>query len=761
MLFANMQRNWMAWLGGVCIALAGIFLVGYGIERGYLGPAARIVAAVLAGLVLHAAAEYLRRRTRTPHPAFAAMAGGASITLYAAIFAALALYSLIGPGLTFVLLALVSVATMALATVHGPMLAAIGILGAFVVPLLVPNHGGTTLVNLGYSLTVALAALLLIRFVYRPWLWYGTLAGALVWWLVSLGHGDADGFRGFYLAALAYLMLALPSFDWLLRRQPQRGDPASEAIALTPAFSVQAELIAIVLIVLAEAFSIMHLGFTNVAPALALWSPLTIVVLLALRQRESLTLVPWILLVTQLGAWLLATLGGRFDRIELAGLALPLQSAFLAYALATAALFSLGVWLARRGRAYSHWHGSLVWLAPVLWLALAYLLVTDLSASWEWAVGTLAFGLLYITLGGRRLERDAADAGAIWPLLGGHIAYSLAAAMMFREATLTVALAAQLISLAWLMRRFALPALPWLIKTVLALVVVRLTFNPWLVTYPSGTHWSLWTYGGAVLCCFIATRLISDTRAIRKWLEAAMLHLLVLFLGAETRYWIYDGNIFVDDFSLTEVAIDAALWGALGLSYFNRGLHSAHLSRFYTLCSRVLLVLALASYGLALTAFNPLFGEPVSTTRLFNILLLAYGAPVVIALAAWLFYETRFRDFAAAIAGGGTFVFVTLEIRHLWHRALDLELGVLNGEMYTYSAAWLLMAVVTMTSASRLGSLYGRKAGMALLGLVIAKIFLYDMAGLEGLLRVASFMGLGLALLGLAWLYQRTSRELE
>jgi uncharacterized membrane protein len=44
---------------------------------------------------------------------------------------------------------------------------------------------------------------------------------------------------------------------------------------------------------------------------------------------------------------------------------------------------------------------------------------------------------------------------------------------------------------------------------------------------------------------------------------------------------------------------------------------------------------------------------------------------------------------------------------------------------------------------------------MALLGIVIGKIFLIDMAGLEGFWRVAAFMGLGLALLGLAWLYRK------
>jgi uncharacterized membrane protein len=44
---------------------------------------------------------------------------------------------------------------------------------------------------------------------------------------------------------------------------------------------------------------------------------------------------------------------------------------------------------------------------------------------------------------------------------------------------------------------------------------------------------------------------------------------------------------------------------------------------------------------------------------------------------------------------------------------------------------------------------------MGLLLVVVAKLFLADMAGLEGLWRVASFMGLGLSLLALAYLYQK------
>jgi uncharacterized membrane protein len=758
-LLENMRENWMAWLGGVCVSLAGVFLVGYGIEQGYLGPTARVVAAVIAGLALHAAADYFRRKTHQAHPAFAAMAGGGSITLYAALFAALELYDLLSPGLTFALLATVSLLTMALATVHGAPLAILGILGAYIVPLLVAEHAGGTLVELPYSLIVTGAALFLIRFVYRPWLWYGTMAGALGWWFVSVANPDADAFRGFYLATFAYMAMAIPTLDWALTRRPRDNDPATDRIPIGESFSIQAITLTMALVIVAQAISIANVGFAGFAPALFQWSPLIALILWSTRTRDSLTFAPWLLLATQLAAWLFAALDDTATGIELVRLSPTDQGQFLGFALSTALIFSLGSVVAQIGRPFSHVRNSLTWLAPVLWLALSYLLVTDLSIDWRWSAAALVLGLCYIALSGLRLQREPGDSSAIWLITGGHLAYSLAVAMFFREATLTLALAAQVVSLTWLKRRFDLPALGWLIKGVLAVVVGRLTLNPWLLSYPADVHWSLWTYGGSVACCFAGAMLCNRQDSLKKWLEASALHLFVLFLGAEVRYWLYDGQIFIREFTLTEAAIDTTLWAGLGLSYYNRGRHSEHLKRFYTICSHVLLVLALASYLLTLTALNPLGGEePISATRIWNILLLAYGAPVVAAAIAWFAYDPRFKSLAAAIAGLGGWIFVSLEIRHLWHAALDLDLGTTNGEVYTYSAAWLVMAVVTMLGATRFGSKDVYRAGIGLLLVVIAKIFLFDMAGLEGLLRVASFMGLGLALLGLGWLYQRGER---
>ena len=89
---SHLRENWMIWLGGLCVSLSGIFLVKYSIDAGLLGPGARIAAAGISGLGLHGLAEWLRRRTGASHPAFAALAGGASIMLYAAVLAALFSY---------------------------------------------------------------------------------------------------------------------------------------------------------------------------------------------------------------------------------------------------------------------------------------------------------------------------------------------------------------------------------------------------------------------------------------------------------------------------------------------------------------------------------------------------------------------------------------------------------------------------------------------------------------------------------------------
>ncbi len=752
----SLRDNWMIWLGGGSIGLAGIFMVRYGIEQGLLGPGERITLALLTGILFHIAAEFLRRRSGSEQPALAALAGGASITLFAALLAALHLYQLLSPGLVFILLALVAVLTMVLALRHGPVLAIIGLLGAYAVPVFVSTGSNNLTGALIYALIIALSALLLMRYVYRYWLWLGMMAGILFWGLVSLPESSADGFRPLYGALLAYLILAIPAFDFRLQK------PALISGSLLRGFLApehRRELLSLLLLLCLSAFSLLSQSFTLAAFIAHLI--IVPVLFFAARYREPLLALPWLALIIFAATTVFLAVEEKHHALEIATLALSAQGDLIWSLVSAALLFSVAaLWNLGISR-HRHVWSSLAFLAPILWLGVAYLRMPELVTGWQWGICSLLLGGTYVFFAGKRLQRQDGDIPAIWMLLAGHAAYSLAVAIVFKEAGLTLALAAQLVSLAWLIRRFELPTLAWLVKLVVAVVVVRLSLNPWLLSYPADVHWSLWTYGGSTVCCLLASRLLGQHVQVARWLEAAALHLLVLTLGAETRYWLYDGKVFASRYGFTEAAINTNLWAALALVYHYRARFSNHMQIVYLPAARILMCLALASYALVLTNLNPYFSRiDLSPTPIFNGLLLAYGMPMLMAVLALLYYEPRYRRVAAATAAIAGFTFINLQIRHLWNGAVSDYIPVSSGELYTYSLVWLIVAVLTVLAGAqrRLQPVY--KAGMVVLLVVIAKIFIVDMSDLDGLLRVASFMGLGLTLLGLSYLYKRLTAEL-
>ena len=51
------------------------------------------------------------------------------------------------------------------------------------------------------------------------------------------------------------------------------------------------------------------------------------------------------------------------------------------------------------------------------------------------------------------------------------------------------------------------------------------------------------------------------------------------------------------------------------------------------------------------------------------------------------------------------------------------------------------------------------KLGFGLLTVVLLKAFIIDMSSLEGLYRALSFIGLGLSLVGIGWLFQKFNME--
>ena len=134
-------------------------------------------------------------------------AAGTTIA-YADIWAAYVLYEFLSPGAAFVLLGLVAVATLGAALVHGPALGGLGLVGAYVTPLLVsttqPNYWALYV----YLAVVTAAAYALARF--RMWRWLAITAAvfSIAWLFVGMGDRRPGSLSAHAFSVLAGFALA-------------------------------------------------------------------------------------------------------------------------------------------------------------------------------------------------------------------------------------------------------------------------------------------------------------------------------------------------------------------------------------------------------------------------------------------------------------------------------------------------------------------------------------------------------------------------
>lgn len=103
------------------------------------------------------------------------------------------------------------------------------------------------------------------------------------------------------------------------------------------------------------------------------------------------------------------------------------------------------------------------------------------------------------------------------------------------------------------------------------------------------------------------------------------------------------------------------------------------------------------------------------------------------------------------------FALLSYQVRH-WFNFADGRFpgaALSDAELYAYSIVWLVFGAALLLAGIARRSAVLRYASLAVLVLVVGKVFLVDMSGLTGLLRVFSFLGLGVALLALGFLYRR------
>jgi uncharacterized membrane protein len=318
--------------------------------------------------------------------------------------------------------------------------------------------------------------------------------------------------------------------------------------------------------------------------------------------------------------------------------------------------------------------------------------------------------------------------------------------------------------IAWVFEKRPLPALRVLAAAFAVLVVARLAWEPRIVGEDIGTtpifNWLLYGYGIPAAAFWLGGWLLrrrSDDAPARI-LDGGAILLTVLLGFMETRHFIYDGDVYRRDTGLAELALDASLGLAMviGLERLYQRTNSiVHNAGTLIIAA---LVLAAIVFGLGLAENPVVTGTPVRG-RFINLVLLGYFVPAVLAAALALISRghrpPQYSAIAAIVAVALALGYLSLEIRTLFRGEVLTRGMMTNAEQYTYSVVWLAFGVILLATGVRLRSQAVRFASAAVVILTVLKVFLVDMQGLTGIYQALSFIGLGVVLLGIGWLYQR------
>lgn len=765
--------QWVVWIGGLALALGGIFLVRYSIEQGLLGPGVRIFLAALFSAALIGAGEWARRNEivsgitaiPTRHIPSTLTAAG-TVAAYATVYAAYALYGFLSPPSAFILLGLVALATLAAALLHGPALAGLGVAGAFVTPLLVPSDAPNYWTLYVYLAIVTAAAFALARM--RLWRWLAITAVVLgtLWTLPGIAYPHVDALAAHLFHAIAGFALAagliVSGLLYGPTAEPGKIDEISSG-------AISAYLFAATLLAI---------GSFHDSGALAIFTILTAAtVAIAWRTEAALWALPaaGLMAFVVMLQWVAPAI---FEQLILpagvtrgaipgpptgTGLHLALGAAF-------AGLFGLSGYAAQ-GRSENPlvallWSATAV-VTPVAILIALYLRIAEFDRSIPFAGIALVLAGLYgyaTELLSKRPPRPGVAASAAMFATGAVASLALTLTFALDKGWLTVALALMVPGIAWIAEQRPLPALRLLAAAVVVLVLLRIGYEPRIVGNDIGTtpffNWLLYGYGVPAASFWYAGYLLrrrADDIPARMADSAAILF-TVLLAVLEIRHYMNNGNVFRGSTALAEVAMQVSVGFAMCIGLERLRVRTK--SIVHDIGAQIIAIVTLLAivFGLVVTLNPQSTGRPVVGT-FFNLILLGYGIPAMLAaILAVVARESRplvYRSIAAAVAVGLSILYLGLEVRTLYHGAF-LRSGVTSdAEQYTYSAVWLIFGIMLLVAGLLLRSQPARIASAAVIAFTIVKVFTIDIAALVGIFRALSFIGLGAVLVGIGWLYQR------
>ena len=299
------------------------------------------------------------------------------------------------------------------------------------------------------------------------------------------------------------------------------------------------------------------------------------------------------------------------------------------------------------------------------------------------------------------------------------------------------------------------------------MVIIRLVLNYQVVDYDAAGggmfSWVIYGYGVPAVAFIYAARLFRSDPSdpLATLCEVAGIGFAFLLVALQLRIWTA-GAIDAGRYDLFDQAAQSVWWLIAAGLLLRRELEPRAPWAWFG--GALLLALSVLQIALGqVIASNPvLTGEPVGALPVLNLLGLAYLLPAVL---LWILASDRgfaitpeLRQAVRVGASALLFIYITLEVRHLfWGSTMQLtrQTWPTDAEVYAYSAAWILYALALLGLGILWQASFWRYSSMAVLIVTVLKVFLYDLSDLAGLLRVASFLGLGLTLVGIGYIYRR------
>ncbi len=767
-----LASRWFVWIGGAAVALGGLLLIKYAHDNGLISPALRVMLGLIFAAALVSAGEYVRRSRGAGVTDYvpAALSAAGLVTAFGSVYAAYALYSLVPDGVAFIGLGLIALGAFALSRLQGPLIAALGLLGAFTAPMLVTSANPSAWGFYPYLLVIVVASFYTLR--GRNWWWLGYLAiaGALTWSLLWINGGpftSADimpiGLFAFALGAAATWLVE--GRNILSDESGNLSEPAKMSHALRLAacgMGAASAILAAQVFESAHSFTALFIFAIGMALLAAFswfkqgWS-LAMIIAAAL---SFFVLTGWQEVSTQ--SWAMDESGMWSTVPGLIAPALYRNWMFLALAAFTG-IGVLGYW---RKPVSQPWailtSGSTVLFLFGTWARADFVMG---QGTWAALGAILAAALFWLAFTRRqKIAEPEQEFSAGVLLIGVALLALFALDRLWDSVWYTIAIAALAAAMAFTARHLPARFMGAIASALASFAAIRLFIGREFWNEPTnlpwGAHWPLYGYGLTAALLWWGSRQLNNDKYRRYSvaLEGLSLGLFVSLVSLELRVLI-GGGITHDHMTLLEMSAHILAWlgAAYGLAY-RQQLFSSFVSLWG---SRLLLIGSCgAIIAMSLFALNPLVtGEPIEGGAFINTLWLAYLGPVVLlALMARKMESLNWEKWRAAT---GILVlvlvvaFVTLETKRLFQGPYLIPEFSSDAESYALSAAWLATAVGLFIAGLKWNRQTIRYGGLAVMVLALLKTFAYDLWQLGGLWQIASVMGIGLSLIGIGWLYTK------